>query len=370
MIRHSAVPNPSPSLLGVDAYSTQMRGGAPYAVGSTPICAPCPKPPRYMRLSLRLPSLLSWKRRLGGSFPPDTTSSACVPWTAAVATVFYEHAERHPVVPATTPSHPTFTTIPISVIIGTTCTTSLPEEAVITITGPAHSAAVERASGASRLWHGVLAVVVLAALVTQLALVFTGGSAAGAGDTTRDQAEVGTRLVRMFSYFTIQSNILVLLCAVSLVLRPQRDGPVWRVLRLDALLGITITGLVFAIVLAPQVHLEGVSLWVTVGLHYVAPPMTLVGWLAFGPRGRIDAGSVAWAFVWPVLWIAYTLAHGAVTDWYPYPFLDVHARGYGLALRNIAGVIVVAVVLVCLFAWLDRVITRRLKRPLPLPDHM
>ncbi|MET8471911.1 Pr6Pr family membrane protein [Streptomyces sp. NPDC006422] len=208
------------------------------------------------------------------------------------------------------------------------------------------------------------------ALVTQLVLVFTGGSAAGAGDTTRDQADALTRLVRMLSYFTIQSNILVLVCAVTLVLRPGRDGPLWRVLRLDALLGITITGLVFAIVLAPQIHLEGVSLWITVGLHYVAPPMTLVGWLLFGPRGRIDGASVAWAFVWPAAWIAYTLVHGAVTDWYPYPFLDVQARGYGVALRNIVGVLLVAAVLAWLLAWIDRRLARRVKRPLPLPHRV
>ncbi|MFD4192332.1 hypothetical protein [Amycolatopsis thermoflava] len=36
---------------------------------------------------------------------------------------------------------------------------------------------------------------------------------------------------------------------------PTSDGPVWRVAQLGALLGILITGLVFAIVLAPQVHL-------------------------------------------------------------------------------------------------------------------
>ncbi|WP_460246612.1 Pr6Pr family membrane protein [Streptomyces sp. BYX5S] len=197
-------------------------------------------------------------------------------------------------------------------------------------------------------------------------LVFTGGAAAGAGDTTGDEADVVTRLVRMFSYFTIQSNILVLACAVSLMLHPGRDGRLWRVLRLDALLGITITGLVFAIVLAPQVHLAGVSMWITVGLHYIAPPMTLVGWLLFGPRGRLDAATVRGAFVWPALWIAYTLVHGAVTDWYPYPFLDVHERGYGVALRNIAGVIVIAAALAWLFSWLDRRLTRRRSLPDPL----
>jgi hypothetical protein len=48
------------------------------------------------------------------------------------------------------------------------------------------------------------------------------------------------RLGRLVSYFTIESNLLVLAAAVSLVLAPGRDGRLWRVLRLDALLGVVI----------------------------------------------------------------------------------------------------------------------------------
>jgi hypothetical protein len=124
--------------------------------------------------------------------------------------------------------------------------------------------------------------------------------------------------------------------------------------RLDALLGIFITGLVFAVVLAPKLHLTGGALVATIGFHYVSPVMALLGWLLFGPRPRITWRTVAVAFVWPVLWLVYTFTQGAFTDWYPYPFLDVTEIGFGAALRNALLVVVLGVVLAAGFRFLDR----------------
>jgi hypothetical protein len=49
--------------------------------------------------------------------------------------------------------------------------------------------------------------------------------------------------------------------------------------------------------------------------------------------------------VWPLLWIAYTLIHGAITDWYPYPFIDVVTKGYGKVAVNIVAITIFAIVL-------------------------
>ena len=205
----------------------------------------------------------------------------------------------------------------------------------------------------SRAWYAVLAAVVLASLVTQIVLVVRSGT--DVNSNVSDQAVgMGIRLGRLFSYFTIQSNLLVLAAAITLALNPRRDGRFWRVLHLDALLGITITGLVFGAILAGQVHHQGVAAWVNAGLHYFAPAWAVVGWLLFGPRPRIDWPTVAWAFVWPVLWIVYTFGHGAATGWYPYPFLDAHTHGYAVALRNTLAVVVLGLVLAVVFKWLDR----------------
>jgi hypothetical protein len=180
-----------------------------------------------------------------------------------------------------------------------------------------------------------LALVVFGSLCLQLVLLFTGGTDANSGQSG---GPLGERLLRFFSYFTIESNLFVLAAAIVL----------------DALLGIVITGLVYATILAPKLHLTGGALVATIGLHYIAPAMTLVGWLLFGPRPRITWQTVAAAFVWPVLWLVYTFVHGAFTDWYPYPFLDVTEIGFGAALRNAVVVVVLGVVLAAGFRFLDR----------------
>ncbi len=225
----------------------------------------------------------------------------------------------------------------------------------------------QRAGRASRIWHAVIVLDVLIALVIQVWLILTGGPDPNTGETV---ASVGvtTRMIQTLSFFTIQSNILVLVVATTLVLNPERDGRFWRILRLDALLGITITGLVFDTVLIRYVDPTGWQLVATIGFHYIAPWATLLGWLLFGPRPRIDRSTIAWAFVWPVAWIAYTFIRGALIDWYPYPFLDVQKVGYGAALLATGVVMAIAVLLVAVFARLDRIGTVGRPHARPAPD--
>jgi hypothetical protein len=201
----------------------------------------------------------------------------------------------------------------------------------------------------SRAWHGALALVATANLLLQLVLTAT------ASDDT-----LGVRLVRLVSFFTVQSNVLVIVAAATLALDPVRDGRWWRVLRLDALVCITVTGAVYLVVLRPLVEHDGWASTLTDSVfHYVVPAATLVGWLAFGPRLRIDGRAVAASLGFPLLWLAYTLARGAVVHEYPYPFVDVDELGYGQVLLNCVGVAVLFIAL-ALGAWgLERVLPRR-----------
>jgi hypothetical protein len=217
----------------------------------------------------------------------------------------------------------------------------------------AQSVPVTARGTACRAWYAVLAVVVAASLITQVVLLARGGADVNAASGDRGVG-LAVRYVRFLSYFTVESNLLVLVLAVSLVLNPFRDGRLWRVLQADALLGIIITGIVFATVLAGQVDNHGIDVWINAGLHYFAPAWTVAGWLLFGPRPRLDWASVGWAFAWPVLWIVYTFAHGAATGWYPYPFLNAHRHGYAPALGATAAVVVLALVIALLLRFADR----------------
>jgi hypothetical protein len=120
-------------------------------------------------------------------------------------------------------------------------------------------------------------------------------------------------------------------------------------------------GLVYAIVLAPQVHLTGAALVATIGFHYVSPWATVLAWLLFGPRPRITWSTVGGAFGWPLLWLVYIFVQGAFTRWYPYPFLDAVKLGVGDAVRNALLVVVLASVFAVLFKILDRKL-----KPFPL----
>ena len=76
----------------------------------------------------------------------------------------------------------------------------------------------------ARVFHGVIAVVAVVAVVLQLVLVVQGGRVL---DET-DQPALGIRLARFIAYFTIQSNILVAITAAQLARDPARDGSWWR----------------------------------------------------------------------------------------------------------------------------------------------
>lgn len=210
-----------------------------------------------------------------------------------------------------------------------------------------------RARTVSRWWHLTIAAVIVFSLVIQVWLILTGGPDPNTGETVASVG-VATRMIQTVSFFTIQSNLLTLAVAISLALNPDRDGRFWRVLRISALLGITITGLVFDLILIHYVDPKGWQLVATIGFHYFAPWVTVLGWLLFGPRPRIDRTTMMWAFAWPVAWIVYTFVRGAIVDWYPYPFIDVHEIGYAVALRNTAIILVIAVVLLFVYRALDR----------------
>lgn len=162
------------------------------------------------------------------------------------------------------------------------------------------------------------------------------------------------RVIRVLSFFTIQSNILITIAAVTLARRPDCDGRLWRPLRAAGLFGITVTGIVYVTVLAKVHEPQG---WAETStnlvFHYLAPAGIVVGWLLFGPRPRISSG--AWlSLLWPCARFAWTLAHGALTHWYPYPFVDVVTHGYVVVLRNAAAVVAVLAAVAGIFAWGDR----------------
>jgi hypothetical protein len=158
------------------------------------------------------------------------------------------------------------------------------------------------------------------------------------------------RFLDWITYFTILSNVLVAVVLTMLVLGPSlftrrtAGGAAWRALRLDSVLMIVITGVLYNLLLA-----EGEkSGWDQVSnsmLHMATPLLTLIVWIIAGPRGLITGRTIGLSLLLPLLWAVFALVRGGVVGAYPYPFLDVTANGLTSVLVFIAVIVVIAVVL-------------------------
>lgn len=169
------------------------------------------------------------------------------------------------------------------------------------------------------------------------------------------------RVVDSLSYFTNLSNLIVAVVLTMLARKPDRGGAVWHAVRMDSLVMIAITGLIYAIVLAPDAQVEGLDIIVNAIKHYIVPIMTVFLWLLVGPRRQLTFASVFTALVIPITWAIYTLIRGEFISAYPYGFLNVIAYGLPAVLTNIAGVAALGIILGLLFWAVDRLLALRQK---------
>lgn len=116
-------------------------------------------------------------------------------------------------------------------------------------------------SARARAWAGLTAVVAVASITLQYAVLLASvGATAGSGQA----------LLRLLGYFTILSNIGV--AAVCLArLRGRTDGMAAPAPSAAVAVYIGITGLVYVLVLRTLWHPQGLHWWADTGLHYVVP---------------------------------------------------------------------------------------------------
>lgn len=206
----------------------------------------------------------------------------------------------------------------------------------------------------ARLFFGVTSAVVTVALVLQLILVVTASEDEGLFVATP------SRIVNFFSFFTVLSNILVAVTTGLLAADLDRRSTVFRVLRLDAVICIAITGVVFHLALADLQELTGWDQLADLLLHTLSPILCPLGWLIFGPRGHLTPRTVLLSTLFPLGWLSYALVYGAVVedrdgnDYYAYPFMNVEVHGYALALSRCAIVAVLFLALAYGAFTLDR----------------
>jgi hypothetical protein len=205
-----------------------------------------------------------------------------------------------------------------------------------------------------RMYRSIATIVVWFALGLQLYIIIR--------SALNNQISLVSETIRFFSYFTILTNIMVALCFTCPLLSPSsRAGQYFSRSYVQAGIAvyIAIVGITYSLLLRQLWKPQGSQLIADRLLHDVMPIVYVLFWLIFVRKGNLKW---SYAFSWllyPAIYLAYVLIRGAVTDAYPYPFIDVTDLGYDGMLVNslfmLAGFIVVGL----LFISIDYLVGKR-----------
>lgn len=97
---------------------------------------------------------------------------------------------------------------------------------------------------------------------------------------------------------------------------------------------------------------HGAQLWADVLMHDVIPVLFVAYWWISMPRGALRWNRLAVMATYPVAYFVYALLRGAVSGFYPYPFINVIQLGYPRVIANalaiLVGYLVFAAILIAL----------------------
>ena len=206
-----------------------------------------------------------------------------------------------------------------------------------------------------RLCAGALACVGWTAVSIEVALTID--------RAVSDKTSIAAAVIRCFSYFTIETNMLLAMILTAIALRPQAESFFLQPgVKLAGIVYIIIVGVVYATLLRHLWNPQGVRLFADRLLHIAMPIFYPLYWLAFAPKGETSRVDPFRWLIYPVIYFVYILARGAVFDLYPYPFLNVGKLGYLQVFLNALGLLTAFLCLGLCFVGLDRALGARKSR--------
>lgn len=169
-------------------------------------------------------------------------------------------------------------------------------------------------------------------------------------------------LVKFISFYTILTNILVALCFTFVLAgRSSKWGKFFsRPTVLTAVtVNIVVVGAVYNTILRFLWAPEGFQFVIDELLHSLMPLVFLFYWLIFVPKNMLEWKQVFPWMLYPLVYFIYILTRGALTEQYPYPFIDVTLLGYPQVLIAGALLTIVFFFLSLAFIGIAKVMSRR-----------
>ena len=145
------------------------------------------------------------------------------------------------------------------------------------------------------------------------------------------------RVVDFLGYFTNTTAILATAVAILALARPASSLAQPGAMTATAVY-ILVVAVTYEWLLRGETH--GLRFIANTGVHQVLPALVILLWLVTPKAGLRWRQPLAW-LIYPAIYIAWILAHGAVVHTYPYFFADVNKLGYPRALLNGAAFLLV-----------------------------
>lgn len=191
-----------------------------------------------------------------------------------------------------------------------------------------------------------------AALILQFSLTIPASMANG--------ASLPAALVRFFSFYTILTNLTLVLIYLSELVKWRWLGWFRSPITRGMMVGVMILVMAFYHVLLSGLWVpEGLFKVADVTLHYVTPVLFALWWLTAQRHGALRWAAVPLMLLPSLIYIVYIMVRGAMIAEYPYPILEAHKLGYGTVAINILAVAVALAVLFALVTALDLLLARR-----------
>ncbi|MFK0165067.1 Pr6Pr family membrane protein [Rhizobium sp. NPDC090279] len=206
-------------------------------------------------------------------------------------------------------------------------------------------------AGVTRIYRYLLALLALSGIAVSYVAIIPGAHVSRL-----------TMTANFFSYFTIQSNLLLALALLWAETAPFSAVGRWAnkpSTRSALLIYVGVAGIVYVLVLRDAWHPRGWQLHGDQILHYCVPVLYALDWIFLSERGKLSWRDALWWLAFPAAYSAYTLVHGYVSRFYPYPFLNVGDIGLEAVLLNMALLASAFLVLGGVLAFLDRVGARQ-----------
>lgn len=137
---------------------------------------------------------------------------------------------------------------------------------------------------------------------------------------TSTQGSELLNITNSLSYFTIQSNILVLISSLIFLFN-IRDSKYVKLFKFGTLVNITVTCIVYFVLLHNLWNPEGIQYVYNLLLHLITPILFLLTWL-FNTKYSLNIKYALYWLIYPVVYLTYSIIRGFFTNWYPYYFLD------------------------------------------------